>query len=92
MRRSISFLGFALVLALGMVSFRKSANSLEVITTDAGQVSGELVVIDHHLCLANLGGGLRAHLDVLVEREDVEAGLQFFAVGRRRRQRQEQEH
>jgi hypothetical protein len=55
---------------------------------DAGQVSGELVVIDHCLCLANLGGGLRAHLDVLVEREYVEAGFQFLAVGRRRRQRQ----
>ncbi len=40
MRRYISFPGFALVLTLGMISFRKSANNLEVIKTDAGQVSG----------------------------------------------------
>ncbi len=40
MRRSIPFLGFALVLTLAMISFRKSANSLEVIKTDAGQISG----------------------------------------------------
>jgi para-nitrobenzyl esterase len=40
MRRSISFLGFALVLTLGMISFKKSANSLEVTKADAGQISG----------------------------------------------------
>ena len=40
MRRSISFLGFALVSILGMISFKKFANSLEVIKTDAGQISG----------------------------------------------------
>ena len=42
MRRSISILGFALVLIIGMISFRKSANSLEVIKTDAGQISGAI--------------------------------------------------
>src|SRR4051794_30502078 len=40
MRRSISLLGFALVLNVGMTSFKKSANSLEVVKTDAGQVAG----------------------------------------------------
>jgi len=40
MRRSISLLSFALVLTLGMISFRKSTDSLGVIKTDAGQVSG----------------------------------------------------
>jgi len=40
MRRSISLLGFALVLNVGMTSFKKSANSVEVVKTDAGQVSG----------------------------------------------------
>ena len=40
MRRSIPFLGVALVTTLGVNSFKRSANSLEVIKTDAGQVSG----------------------------------------------------
>jgi para-nitrobenzyl esterase len=40
MRRSCSFLGLALMLTLGMISFRKSVNSLELIKTDAGQISG----------------------------------------------------
>lgn len=40
MRRSIGFLGLALVLALGMISFKRSANSLEVVKTDAGRISG----------------------------------------------------
>jgi para-nitrobenzyl esterase len=42
MRRSISLLGLGLMLTLGMISFKKSANSLEVIKTDAGRVSGVL--------------------------------------------------
>ena len=40
MRISISFLGFAFVLTLGMISCKKSENSLEVIKTDAGELSG----------------------------------------------------
>ncbi len=40
MKRSISFPGIALVLILGLISFRKSANSLEAIQTDAGRISG----------------------------------------------------
>jgi hypothetical protein len=42
MRRSIGFPGFVLLLTLGMISFRKPANSLGVIKTDAGQLSGVL--------------------------------------------------
>jgi para-nitrobenzyl esterase len=40
MRRSIRLLGFVWMLTLGIISFRKSADSLELIKTDAGQVSG----------------------------------------------------
>ena len=40
MRRSIGFLGFALALTLGTVSFKNSANNMEVIKTEAGQISG----------------------------------------------------
>ncbi len=42
MRGSVSFLGFALLLTLGMISFRKSSNNLDVIKTDAGQISGAI--------------------------------------------------
>jgi para-nitrobenzyl esterase len=42
MRKYTSLFGFVLALALGIVSFRKSGNSLEVIKTDAGQISGTL--------------------------------------------------
>lgn len=42
MRRPIVLLGLGLMLILGMISFKKSANSLGVIKTDAGRVSGVL--------------------------------------------------
>jgi hypothetical protein len=40
LRRPIPFLGFMLVLTPGMISFRKPANKLDVINTDAGKISG----------------------------------------------------
>ena len=40
MRRTIGFLAFALALTLGTVSFKNSANNMEVIKTEAGQISG----------------------------------------------------
>src|SRR4051812_12786958 len=40
MRISISFPGFALVFVLGIISCKKSSNALEVIKTEAGQISG----------------------------------------------------
>src|SRR6188768_1440804 len=40
MRRSITFRGFVLLLTLSMISCKKSTNSLDVIKTDAGQISG----------------------------------------------------
>ena len=42
MRRSIGIVCFALLLNQAMISFRKPANSMELIKTDAGQVSGAI--------------------------------------------------
>lgn len=42
MRKSIQVFGLILVMTLGFISFRKKSDSLEVIKTDAGQISGAL--------------------------------------------------
>jgi len=42
MRRSFNLMGLGLVLIVVMISFRKPTNSMEVIKTDAGRVSGLL--------------------------------------------------
>ena len=42
MRKAVYALGFMLMLTIGFLAFRKTGNSLEVIKTDGGQVSGVL--------------------------------------------------